>query len=59
MAALESVALASGGGIRWYRVSLLALIAAGTTVRLHLAWRTFLNPDEALHYFVSAQPSFG
>jgi hypothetical protein len=31
----------------------------GTAVRVYLAWLTFLNPDEALHYFVSAQPSFG
>ncbi len=59
MAASESVAIASEGGNRRYRVWLLALIAAGTSVRLHLAWRTFLNPDEALHYFVSAQPSLG
>lgn len=33
------------------------LLAAGTGVRLWLAARTFLNPDEALHYFVAAQPS--
>src|SRR5947209_7103806 len=59
MAPSESVAIASDGHIRRYRVWLLALIAVGTVVRLHLAWRTFLNPDEALHYFVSAQSSFG
>jgi hypothetical protein len=59
MAASDSVAIGSEDDIRRNRVWLLALIAVGTVVRLHLAWRTFLNPDEALHYFVSAQPSFG
>jgi 4-amino-4-deoxy-L-arabinose transferase-like glycosyltransferase len=33
------------------------LIAAGFFLRLRLAWLTFLNPDEALHYFLSHQPS--
>jgi uncharacterized membrane protein len=33
------------------------LIAAGLVLRLRLAWLTFLNPDEALHYFLSHQPS--
>jgi 4-amino-4-deoxy-L-arabinose transferase-like glycosyltransferase len=57
MAASGSVAIAAEDGIR--RVWLLALLlAVGTGVRLYLAWRTFLNPDEALHYLVSAQPSF-
>jgi 4-amino-4-deoxy-L-arabinose transferase-like glycosyltransferase len=36
----------------------LLMLGAGAAVRLYLAWRTFLNPDEALHYFVAAQPSF-
>jgi len=31
---------------------------AGASMRLGLAARTFLNPDEALHYLVAAQPSF-
>jgi hypothetical protein len=31
---------------------------AGASMRLWLAARTFLNPDEALHYLVAAQPSF-
>lgn len=31
---------------------------AGTGARLWLAARTFLNPDEALHYLVAAQPTF-
>jgi hypothetical protein len=34
-----------------------ALIAAGFVLRLRLAWMTFLNPDEALHYFLAHQPS--
>ena len=33
------------------------LIAAGLFLRLRLAWLTFLNPDEALHYFLAHQPS--
>ncbi|HEX6803340.1 MAG TPA: glycosyltransferase family 39 protein [Terriglobales bacterium] len=36
----------------------LALVGAGAAIRLELAARNFLNPDEALHYFISAQPSF-
>ena len=33
------------------------LLATGLFLRLRLAWLTFLNPDEALHYFLSHQPS--
>lgn len=33
------------------------LVAAGMFLRLRLAWLTFLNPDEALHYFLAHQPS--
>ena len=33
------------------------LLVAGAGARLWLAARTFLNPDEALHYFVATQPS--
>ena len=33
------------------------LVAAGLFLRLRLAWLTFLNPDEALHYFLAQQPS--
>lgn len=40
---------------QWWTSALLLL--AGTGARLWLAGRTFLNPDEALHYFVAAQPS--
>ena len=35
----------------------LLLLVAGLFLRLRLAWLTFLNPDEALHYFLSHQPS--
>ena len=35
----------------------LFLIAGALAARLVLAHRTFLNPDEALHYLLSAQPS--
>jgi hypothetical protein len=31
--------------------------AAGLFLRLRLAWLTFLNPDEALHYFLAHQPT--
>jgi hypothetical protein len=34
-----------------------ALLAAGFLLRLIPATRTFLNPDEALHYTLAAQPS--
>jgi len=40
--------------INW---SVSLLLVAGFFLRLHLAWLTFLNPDEALHYFLSHQPS--
>jgi len=33
------------------------MLAAGLLVRLGLAFFTFLNPDEALHYLLSVQPS--
>jgi uncharacterized membrane protein len=33
------------------------LLAAGLFLRLRLAWLTFLNADEALHYFLGHQPS--
>lgn len=33
------------------------LTLAGLLLRFHLAWTTFLNPDEALHYSLSRQPS--
>jgi Dolichyl-phosphate-mannose-protein mannosyltransferase len=35
----------------------LLLLVAGLFLRLRLAWLTFLDPDEALHYFLSIQPS--
>src|SRR5581483_6510414 len=39
------------------RVFVPLFFAAGFLLRLRLAWLTFLNPDEALHYFLSRQPS--
>src|SRR5205807_5112373 len=35
----------------------LVLTAVGLTARLWLAFFTFLNPDEAWHYLLAAQPS--
>src|SRR5256886_11665511 len=37
---------------------LLFLLAGGLAARLLLAHLTFLNPDEVLHYLLSAEPSF-
>jgi 4-amino-4-deoxy-L-arabinose transferase-like glycosyltransferase len=42
---------------RWQLWVAALLLVAGTGARLWLAARTFLNPDEALHYFVATQPS--
>src|SRR5579885_2529211 len=39
------------------QVAMLALLAAGLLLRLRVAWLTFLNPDEALHYYLAHQPS--
>ena len=33
------------------------LLVAGFLLRLRVAWLTFLNPDEALHYYLAHQPS--
>ena len=33
------------------------LLTVGLLLRLRLAWLTFLNPDEALHFFLAHQPS--
>ena len=38
---------------------LLLLVVAGFLLRFALAWFTFLNPDEILHYLLSDQPSLG
>jgi hypothetical protein len=34
-----------------------AVLAMGAALRLYLASGTFLNPDEALHFFIASQPS--
>ena len=34
-----------------------SFFVAGLLLRLRLAWTTFLNPDEALHYFLAQQSS--
>ncbi|MCU1271383.1 MAG: hypothetical protein JWN74_2677 [Acidobacteriaceae bacterium] len=47
----ETQSLAS---TNWF---ILPLVLAGFLLRLRLSWLTFLNPDEALHYFLSHQPS--
>jgi hypothetical protein len=35
----------------------LAVIAIGFELRIREAWGTFLNPDEALHFFIANRPS--
>ncbi|HEX3739335.1 MAG TPA: glycosyltransferase family 39 protein [Terriglobales bacterium] len=35
----------------------LLILGGGFLLRLRLAWLTFLNPDEALHYFLAHQAS--
>src|SRR5690349_1244751 len=47
----------ASGGVRNWRWLVPVLLLAGTALRLSLAWLTFLNPDEALHYFVSVRPT--
>ena len=37
----------------------ISLLLAGFLARFALAWFTFLNPDEILHYLLSDQPSLG
>lgn len=44
---------------RSHSALLLLSVAGGFLVRLVPARLTFLNPDEALHYFLSRQPSLG
>ncbi|HEY4052920.1 MAG TPA: glycosyltransferase family 39 protein [Terriglobales bacterium] len=58
MTSSASPAIASQRDIRRSRLWLFALLGIGAAVRLYLAWHTFLNPDEALHYFIGAQSSF-
>jgi len=37
----------------------ISLVLVGFLLRFALAWFTFLNPDEILHYLLSEQPSLG
>ena len=37
----------------------VSLVAVGLLLRFALAWCTFLNPDEILHYLLADQPSIG
>jgi hypothetical protein len=43
--------------VRLRAAALPVLLTAGLLARLWLAWTTFLNPDEALHYYLAHQPS--
>jgi mannosyltransferase len=36
----------------------LAIVALGFVLRVREAWGTFLNPDEALHFFIANRTSF-
>ena len=48
---------ASGQRERFSGAALFVMLGAGLLLRLRLAWMTFLNPDEALHYYLAQQPS--
>jgi len=37
----------------------IALVTLGFLLRVHEAWGTFLNPDEALHFFIANRASLG
>jgi hypothetical protein len=39
------------------RMTVFAVLAGGFLLRLYLAWGTFLNPDEALHFFIANRTS--
>jgi hypothetical protein len=39
------------------QAAMLVMLGAGLLLRLRLAWLTFLNPDEALHYYLAHQSS--
>ena len=60
-AAASESSKTAGPGARWFpgRADLFALgvVAAGFLVRLYTASRTYLNPDEALHYLLLNQSS--
>jgi hypothetical protein len=43
--------------MRHVRPAALTILAAGFALRLYLASGTFLNPDEALHFFIANQAS--
>jgi 4-amino-4-deoxy-L-arabinose transferase-like glycosyltransferase len=55
IATISSQPAKSRGGGAWF---VTVLLAAGFWLRLRLAGLTFLNPDEALHYFLSQQTSW-
>ena len=54
----------SGGGLieSWieehFELAALAVVALGLALRIRAAHGTFLNPDEALHYFIANRPSW-
>ena len=60
---VPELAMTNGDGHveKWLRARLnlvvLVVIAAGFLVRIHVAGRSFLNPDEALHYIILNQSS--
>jgi hypothetical protein len=60
-AAPERAAEPAGGIDGWFEAHLsavaLAVIAAGLVARVIAASRTYLNPDEALHYLILNRPS--
>jgi Dolichyl-phosphate-mannose-protein mannosyltransferase len=54
--------ISSGGWIEWWLDAhldgiALAVVAAGFLIRIFEATRSYLNPDEAMHYLILNQPS--
>ena len=43
---------------RHFQLTAIAVLIVGLALRLREAWGTFLNPDEALHYFIANRNSW-
>lgn len=59
----DSVPAGNGLSERWLEahseLAALAVVALGLALRIRAAYGTFLNPDEALHYFIANRASWG
>src|SRR5260370_4470113 len=43
---------------RHFQLTAIVVLIVGLALRLREAWGTFLNPDEALHYFIANRNSW-